>query len=323
MSANGHGAAAAAAAAPNGSSSTAANGSSSTAAADDWRSQVTAPPKDKRIKTTDVTATSGAEFEDYFLKRGLLMGLFELGFEAPSPIQEAAIPVALAGRDVLARAKNGTGKTAAFLVPLLERVDTSVNTPSALVLVPTRELALQTAQVCKKMSRHMEGLATIVTTGGTSLKDDIMRLYQPVHVIVATPGRVLDLAEKGLAKLGACKMVVLDEADKLLSPEFTVVVEKLLGFTPADRQLGLFSATFPVAVKAFRDKWQRRPHEINLMDELTLKGITQYYAFVEESKKIHCLNSMYRRVFLACSRFLRARASSTSLAPSVAFVTLT
>lgn len=257
----------------------------------EWAHLVTAPARDTRVKTADVTATSGADFSDYFLQRGLLMGLFELGFEAPSPIQEAAIPVALAGRDILARAKNGTGKTGAFLVPVLEKVDTGRSDASALILVPTRELALQTAQVCKKMARHMEGVEVIVTTGGTSLKEDIMRLYQPVHIIVATPGRVLDLAEKGVANLGACKTVVLDEADKLLSPEFTVVVERLLAFMPKDRQICLFSATFPVAVKAFRDKWQRRPHEINLMDELTLKGITQYYAFVEESKKIHCLNS--------------------------------
>lgn len=257
----------------------------------EWEHLVTAPARDPRVKTTDVTATSGADFSDYFLQRGLLMGLFELGFEAPSPIQEAAIPIALAGRDILARAKNGTGKTGAFLVPVLEKVDTGRSDASALILVPTRELALQTAQVCKKMARHMEGVEVIVTTGGTSLKEDIMRLYQPVHIIVATPGRVLDLAEKGVAKLGACKTVILDEADKLLSPEFTVVVERLLAFMPKDRQICLFSATFPVAVKAFRDKWQRRPHEINLMDELTLKGITQYYAFVEESKKIHCLNS--------------------------------
>lgn len=262
----------------------------------DWRALVTAPPKDTRHRTEDVTATSGAEFEDYFLKRELLMGIFEMGFEKPSPIQEAAIPVALAGRDVLARAKNGTGKTGAFLIPLIERVDLSTTTPNALVLVPTRELALQTAQVCKRLSKHIESMEVMVTTGGTSLKDDIMRLYQPVHIVVATPGRILDLVDKGLCKLDNCKTMILDEADKLLSPEFTVVVEKLLKIMPKDRQIGLFSATFPVAVKTFRDRWQRRPYEINLMDELTLRGITQFYAFVDESKKIHCLNTLFSKL---------------------------
>lgn len=263
----------------------------------DWRTLVKAPPKDTRVKTADVTNTKGNEFEDYYLKRELLMGIFEMGFEKPSPIQEAAIPVALAGRDVLARAKNGTGKTGAFLIPLLERVDLNQNIASALVLTPTRELALQTAQVCKKLGKHIKGLEVMVSTGGTSLKDDIMRFYQPVHVLVATPGRVLDLAEKGICKLGSCKMLVLDEADKLLSPEFTVVVEKLIrNYFPRDRQISLFSATFPVAVRGFRDKWLKKPYEINLMNELTLRGITQFYAFVEESKKVHCLNTLFSKL---------------------------
>lgn len=266
-------------------------------APEDWRSALKAPPKDTRYKTTDVTATKGNEFEDYYLKRELLMGIYEMGFERPSPIQEAAIPVSLAGRDILARAKNGTGKTGAYLIPILERVDLKQSVASALVLVPTRELALQTAQVCKRLGRHIEGLATVVSTGGTSLKDDIMRFYQPVHVLVATPGRVLDMAKKDVCKLSKCRMLVIDEADKLLAPEFHDVIEQILtNFLPSDRQVSLFSATFPVAVKGFRDRWLRKPYEINLMDELTLRGITQYYAFVEESKKVHCLNTLFSKL---------------------------
>lgn len=263
----------------------------------DWKSQVEAPPKDTRFKTTDVTATKGNDFEDYYLKRELLMGIYEMGYEQPSPIQEEAIPVSLAGRDILARAKNGTGKTGAYLIPILERVDLKQTIASALVLVPTRELALQTAQVCKRLGRHIEGLAVMVSTGGTSLKDDIMRFYQPVHVLVATPGRVLDMAKKDVCKLSKCGMLVIDEADKLLSPEFTVVIEELLSkYLPENRQISLFSATFPVAVKGFRNRWQRKPYEINLMDELTLRGITQFYAFVEESKKVHCLNTLFSKL---------------------------
>lgn len=266
-------------------------------ASHDWKSQAKAPPKDTRFKTTDVTATKGNEFEDYYLKRELLMGIYEMGYEQPSPIQEEAIPVSLAGRDILARAKNGTGKTGAYLIPILERVDLKQTIASALVLVPTRELALQTAQVCKRLGRHIEGLAVMVSTGGTSLKDDIMRFYQPVHVLVATPGRVLDMAKKDVCKLSKCGMVVIDEADKLLSPEFTVVIEELLSkYLPENRQISLFSATFPVAVKGFRNRWQRKPYEINLMDELTLRGITQFYAFVEESKKVHCLNTLFSKL---------------------------
>lgn len=290
-----------------------------------------------------MTNTQGHDFEDYFLKRELLMGIYEKGFEKPSPIQEESIPIALTGRDVLARAKNGTGKTAAFCIPVLEKVDTSRAEIQALILVPTRELALQTAQVCKELGKHLavevreEGergerekreprrLGTrkekknprltrdspnppkpttnqikttkvMVTTGGTSLRDDIMRLHQPVHVVVATPGRVLDLAGKGVCRLGACRSLVLDEADKLLSPEFQALMEQLIGFLPDDRQIMLFSATFPVTVKAFKERFLRRPYIINLMDELTLKGVTQYYAFVEERQKVHCLNTLFAKL---------------------------
>lgn len=199
----------------------------------------------------DVTATKGLDFEDFFIKRELMMGIFEAGFEKPSPIQEETIPVALTGRDILARAKNGTGKTAAFVIPTLERVNPKSAKTQALILVPTRELALQTSQVCRTLGKHL-GLNVMVSTGGTGLKDDIIRLSDPVHIIVGTPGRILDLAGKGVADLSSCQTFVMDEADKLLSPEFARVVDQLLAFHPKDRQVMLFSATFPIVVKSFK-----------------------------------------------------------------------
>lgn len=266
--------------------------------ADDWKSQVTAPPKDTRKKTEDVQSRRNVNFEDYFLKRELLMGIFEKGYEKPSPIQEDAIPIALTGKDVLARAKNGTGKTASFVIPALEKAKPDLNAVQVLLLVPTRELALQTAQVTKELGKHIKGLEVMVTTGGTTLRDDIMRLMQPVHILVATPGRVADLAAKGAVKLDKCTMVVLDEADKLLSQEFTELLEEIYKFLPPlqKRQSLLFSATFPVTVKDFATRFMREPYEINLMDELTLKGVTQYYAFVEERQKIHCLNTLFNKL---------------------------
>ena len=129
----------------------------------------------------------------------------------------------------------------------------------------------------------------MVSTGGSSLKDDILRLYNTVHLLVGTPGRLLDLAQKGVANMNECKMICMDEADKLLSPEFQPLVEQLIGCMPADRQILLFSATFPVKVKGFKDKIMKKPYEINLMDELTLKGVTQYYAFVEERQKVSAI----------------------------------
>jgi ATP-dependent RNA helicase DDX6/DHH1 len=248
-----------------------------------------------RIKTEDVTRTKGNDFHDYYLKESLLLGIHEKGFEKPSPIQEETIPIVLAGRDILARAKNGTGKTAAFVIPCLEKCDPSVNRLQVLILVPTRELALQTSQVTRELGKHLK-LEVMVTTGGTSLKEDIMRLYQPVHILVATPGRALDLANKGVANLSFCSLLVMDEADKLLSPEFQPLVEQLLSFLPTQRQILLFSATFPITVKEFRDKYLPRAYEINLMEELTLKGVSQFYAYVEERQKIHCLNTLFTKL---------------------------
>ena len=218
---------------------------------DNWRSGLRAPPRDDRPQTEDVKAIKGLDFEDMFLRRELLMGIFEAGFEKPSPIQEEAIPVALTRRDILARAKNGTGKTAAFVIPALQHIDVSKSKIQALLLVPTRELALQTSQVCKTLGKHMN-TQVMVTTGGTTLKDDILRLSEPVHVLVGTPGRILDLAGKNIADLSECPVFVMDEADKLLSPEFSPVMEQLLSYLPKTRQVMLFSATFPLIVKDFK-----------------------------------------------------------------------
>lgn len=260
-----------------------------------WKTKLKMPPKDNRKQTTDVTDTKGNEFEDYCLHRELLMGIFEKGWEKPSPIQEASIPIALTGRDVLARAKNGTGKTGAYAVPILERIDVEKNEVQAMVIVPTRELALQTSQICIELSKHL-GCKVMVTTGGTNLKDDILRLYDPVHMIVATPGRILDLMNKELVNTDECKILVLDEADKLLSQDFQGMLDAIIRFLPRNPQIMLYSATFPLSVEEFMRKHLNSPYEINLMDELTLKGITQYYAFVQERQKVHCLNTLFSKL---------------------------
>lgn len=263
---------------------------------DNWKEEINTPAADNRFKTKDVTCTKGNDFEDYFLKKELLMGIFEKGYEKPSPIQEESIPIALAGRNILARAKNGTGKTGAFCIPALERCDTSKPFIQSLILVPTRELALQTSAVVKELGKHMN-VQCMVSTGGTSLKDDIMRLYSTgVHILVGTPGRILDLADKNVANLSRCGQIIMDEADKLLSPEFQPVMEQLVNHCNKQHQILLFSATFPVTVKTFKDKFIPNPYEINLMDELTLRGVTQYYAFVEERQKVHCLNTLFSKL---------------------------
>merc|ERR1739838_399543 len=260
-----------------------------------WKTQLKVPPKDLRKKTSDVTDTKGNEFEDYCLKRELLMGIFEKGWEKPSPIQEASIPIAQSGRDVLARAKNGTGKTGAYSIPILDAIDTSKDYIQGMIIVPTRELALQTSQIAIELSKHL-GVKVMVTTGGTTLKDDIMRIYEKVHLVVATPGRILDLMEKKIADVNNCKILCLDEADKLLSQDFKGMLDRLISHLPEQRQILLYSATFPLTVEHFMKKHMTEPYEVNLMDELTLKGITQYYAFVEERQKVHCLNTLFSKL---------------------------
>lgn len=253
------------------------------------------PKADSRIKTADVTKTKGNTFEDYFLKRELLRGIFEKGYEKPSPIQEDAIPMALAGRNILARAKNGTGKTASFVIPCLERCDRAKPYIQSLILVPTRELALQTSSVVRQLGKYL-GVECMVSTGGTKLRDDIMRLYQTVHILVGTPGRILDLANKNVAKLGGCDTIVMDEADKLLSPEFQPVMEQLIGHCAKQHQVLLFSATFPSEIKNFTQKHVPEPYMINLMQELTLHGVTQYYAYMKENQKVMCLNKLFAKL---------------------------
>ncbi|KAK0712807.1 ATP-dependent RNA helicase DHH1 [Lasiosphaeria miniovina] len=260
-----------------------------------WKQSLSVPARDTRPQTEDVKNQKGLSFEDMELRRELLMGIFGAGFEQPSPIQEEAIPAALVGKDILARAKNGTGKTAAFVIPALQRINPKVSKIQCLILVPTRELAMQTSQVCKTLGAYLD-INVMVTTGGTGLRDDIVRLQDPVHIVVGTPGRILDLASKQVADLSECPMFIMDEADKLLSAEFTPVIEQVLQFHPKDRQVMLFSATFPISVKDFKDRNMNSPYEINLMDELTLRGVTQYYAYVEEKQKVHCLNTLFSKL---------------------------
>ncbi|KAK8574348.1 hypothetical protein V6N13_016148 [Hibiscus sabdariffa] len=198
----------------------------------DWKARLKIPPPDTRYKSEDVTATTGNEFEDYFLKRELLMGIYEKGFERPSPIQEESIPTALTGSDILARAKNGTGKTAAFCIPALEKIDQD-NNVIQVILVPTRELALQTSQVCKELGKHLQ-IQVMVTTGVTFCNLAVY-LYPIIHSLEFS----LEISTE----------YAVAEADKLLSPEFQPSIEQLIRFLPATHQILMFSATFPVTLQ--------------------------------------------------------------------------
>ncbi|VDD81855.1 unnamed protein product [Mesocestoides corti] len=256
---------------------------------------LTLPPKDDRLKTIDVISTKGNSFEDFCLKRNLLKGIYEKGWSTPSPVQESSIPMALSGRDILARAKNGTGKTGAYLVPILERIDPSIGKLQALILVPTRELALQTSQIATEVSKYL-GIRIMVTTGGTNLVEDLARLDGAVHCLIATPGRTLDFLNRSILNMEKCHTLVLDEADKLLSTGFHEMIDDVIKTLPDDRQIMLYSATFPVSVQSFTKAHLKNPYEINLMEELTLKGVTQFYAYVQEKYKVHCLNTLFSKL---------------------------
>ncbi|KAK4685844.1 hypothetical protein P7C73_g4301, partial [Tremellales sp. Uapishka_1] len=237
-------------------------------------------------------------FESFPLRRELLMGLYTAGFEKLTPIQLASFPIALDGKDILARAKNGTGKTASFVVPILNKIDTSLSHIQAVILVPTRELAMQTSEFCQKIGSYIKNLKVVILTGGTSLKDDILRLQEKVNIVIATPGRLLDLASRNVADLRRCKLVALDEGDRLITDTFRPVVESILALCPKDKQTLIYSATFPVVVKDFtvcgllsssdhaesgwQDQYVPNAEIVDVTSELTLQGVSQFYCFLED-----------------------------------------
>lgn len=255
--------------------------------------------EDKRAKTSDVKSKGDTDFFDYGLKGDLIRGIHSLGWKRPSPVQEASIPVGVEGKDILGRAKNGTGKTGAFLIPMFQNIDidavNDVGSPHALIMVPTRELAMQTSNICLKMGKYM-GVRAMVTTGGTNLQDDIMRCNQHVDIVVGTPGRLLDFIQRDIIKLDQVRVVILDEADKLLSADLLGLITCIMPHLPEKKQVMLFSATFPQDTSNFIAQYLRNPAQINLMQELTLLGVTQYYAYVQERQKVHCLNTLFARL---------------------------
>ena len=200
--------------------------------------------KDTRVKTEDVTKTKGLSFEDFGLSSDLQLAIYEMGYEKPSPVQEESIPIILQGKNVIGKAKTGTGKTGAYAIPAINMIDQDSPDVQVLIIVPTRELALQTSATMKKFASYLN-LEIMASLGGTSIRDDILRLEKTVHIIVATPGRILDLAEKSVVDLSTLKIVILDEVDKLLSTHFMPVTEQLFEYMREDVQVLLFSATFP------------------------------------------------------------------------------
>jgi len=188
-----------------------------------------------------------ASFKDLGLSPGILTALDELGYEEPTPIQTQAIPLLLAGRDVLGSAATGTGKTAAFALPLVERLDASVRAVQALIMTPTRELAIQVAEAVHRYGRHQR-VSVLPIYGGQPIQRQLSGLQRGVQVVVGTPGRLLDHIRRGSLSLSGIRYLVLDEADEMLDMGFIDDIEAILSETPKERQTALFSATFPARI---------------------------------------------------------------------------
>ncbi len=236
------------------------------------------------------TAPRGALFSDLHLGEALLRALQEVGYEAPSPIQAATIPRIIEGRDILGQAQTGTGKTAAFALPILARIDLAAGTPQALVLAPTRELAIQVAEAFQRYATHMAGFHVLPLYGGQSYGPQLSALRRGAHVVVGTPGRVIDHLEKGSLDLTNLRTLVLDEADEMLRMGFIDDVERILQSAPAQRQTALFSATMPTEIKRITKAYLRDPVEVTIATHRsTADNIRQRYWLVSGMHKLDAL----------------------------------
>jgi len=241
--------------------------------------------------STDSTPAA-AGFSALALHPEVLRALTDVGYESPSPIQAATIPPLLEGRDVLGQAQTGTGKTAAFALPILSRIELKPGKPQALVLAPTRELAIQVAEAFQRYAAHMPGLQVLPIYGGQSYGPQLHSLKRGVHIVVGTPGRVIDHLERGTLDLSELKFLVLDEADEMLRMGFIDDVEKVLQATPPSRQVALFSATMPAPIRKIAQQHLKDPVEVTIKSSTTTAAnIRQRYWFVSG---LHKLDAMTR-----------------------------
>ncbi|MEV7630939.1 DEAD/DEAH box helicase [Microbacterium sp. NPDC089318] len=229
-------------------------------------------------------------FEDLGITGSLLKAIKDLGYETPSPIQAATIPTLLQGRDVVGMAQTGTGKTAAFALPVLERLEPGQKTPQALVLAPTRELALQVCEAFEAYSTKMKGVHVLPVYGGQGYGVQLSALRRGVDVVVGTPGRIMDHLAKGTLDLSDLKYLVLDEADEMLKMGFAEDVEQILAQTPEEKQVALFSATMPASIRRLAQQYLRDPEEITVKSKTaTNTNITQRYLVVSYAQKVDAL----------------------------------
>ncbi len=231
-------------------------------------------------------------FDQFDLSPEVLKAIEDVGYEEPTPIQDRTIERLLTGIDIIGRAQTGTGKTAAFAIPIIEQLDVNEKSVGAIVLAPTRELAVQAAEEFNRLGA-VKGIHTLPVYGGTSIERQIDALERGVHVIVGTPGRVLDHLRRGTLKLGKVRIVVLDEADEMLDMGFIEDITSILEATPKKRQTMLFSATIPNGVLSIAQRYQTDPETIKIKSEaMTAPNITQVYYEVDFTQKVEAISRL-------------------------------
>jgi ATP-dependent RNA helicase DeaD len=255
-------------------------------------------------------------FRDLALSDAVLLALADVGYESPSPIQAQTIPVLLSGKDMLGQAQTGTGKTAAFALPALTKIDLSRHEPQVLVLVPTRELALQVSEAFLRYAAHLKGFHVLPIYGGQSYQPQLNALRRGVHVVVGTPGRVIDHMNRGTLKLSGLTLLVLDEADEMLRMGFIDAVESILEQTPPQRQVALFSATIPAPIRRIAAKHLRAPVEVTIKSKTsTATNIRQRYWMVSGMHKLDALTRILEaEPFDGMLVFTRTKQSTVELA---------
>jgi ATP-dependent RNA helicase DeaD len=228
-------------------------------------------------------------FQEFGIGEDILRGVDDVGYEQPTPIQREAIPLLLAGRDLLAQSQTGTGKTAAYALPLLTKVDPSNRAVQAIVLVPTRELAVQVASTIHKLGKY-KNIADLPIYGGQPIDRQLRALSRGVQVVVGTPGRVMDHMRRGTLNLSHVSMVVLDEADQMLDMGFVDDIEVILDEVPPDRQISLFSATIPPRIRSLSKRYMHEPASISIAKEhLTVPEVEQRYVETVRNAKLDAL----------------------------------
>lgn len=233
--------------------------------------------KEEIVLDTEEVCTDGSKFEDMNLKDNLLRGIFSYGFERPSLIQSKAVPVIMTGKDVVAQSQSGTGKTGAFVISTLNTIKEDINGCQGLIVVPTRELACQIHNVCKNIGQYLN-VKTVVCVGGSNIQQSREELKEGCVVVVGTPGRIIDMIERGYLSTRLVRMFIMDEADEMLSNSFLNQVRTIIQSLPTSAQICLFSATIPPPVLDITTKFMDNPKRILVKQEqLTLEGIKQYF----------------------------------------------